>query len=53
MFTPHYTTAFKKDFKRIGKRGFDIDKLNEVVRLLIISGYVPSEKFKTTTTSSS
>jgi mRNA interferase YafQ len=33
--TPVYTTAFKKDFKRLEKRGIDLEKLRRVITLLL------------------
>jgi mRNA interferase YafQ len=33
--TPVYTTAFKKDFKRLEKRGVDLEKLRRVITLLL------------------
>ena len=33
--TPDYTTAFKKDFKRLEKRGVDQEKLRRVIKLLL------------------
>ncbi len=33
--TPVYTTAFKKDFKRLEKRGVDQEKLRRVIKLLL------------------
>lgn len=34
MLKVRYTNQFKKDYKLIKKRGYDIDKLKDVVRLL-------------------
>lgn len=34
MLTIKYQTAFKKDYKRIKKRGYDIRKLEKVIELL-------------------
>lgn len=45
MFTPKYTNAFKKDFRRIVKRGYDIDKLNKVIGSLLKRASV-STKYK-------
>ena len=33
--TPVYATAFKKDFKRLEKRGVDQEKLRRVIKLLL------------------
>lgn len=35
MLTPRYTSAFKKEYKRAQKRGYDMDKLRHVVDLLL------------------
>ena len=34
MLTIKYHTMFKKDFKRIKKRGYDISRLEKIVELL-------------------
>lgn len=34
MLTIKYQTAFKKDFKRIKKRGYDMTRLETVIKLL-------------------
>ena len=34
MLTIKYHTLFKKDFKRIKKRGYDISRLEKIVELL-------------------
>ncbi len=45
MLTIKYHTLFKKDFKRIKKRGYDISRLEKVIELL--SNEVPlPEQFK-------
>lgn len=45
MLTIKYHTLFKKDFKRIKKRGYDILRLEKIVELL--ANEVPlSEQFK-------
>lgn len=45
MLTIKYHTLFKKDFKRIKKRGYDISRLEKIVELL--ANEVPlSEQFK-------
>lgn len=45
MLTIKYHTMFKKDFKRIKKRGYDISRLEKIVELL--ANEVPlSEQFK-------
>ena len=35
MLTIKYYSSFKKDFKRIQKRGYDVRKLDEVLGLLV------------------
>lgn len=45
MLTIKYHTMFKKDFKKIKKRGYDISRLEKIVELL--ANEVPlSEQFK-------
>lgn len=45
MLTIKYHTLFKKDFKRIKKRGYDISRLEKIVELL--ANEVPlSDQFK-------
>ena len=45
MLTIKYHTMFKKDFKRIKKRGYDISRLEKIVELL--ANVVPlPEQFK-------
>ena len=45
MLTIKYHTLFKKDFKRIKKRGYDISRLEKIVELL--ANEVPQpEQFK-------
>lgn len=45
MLTIKYHTMFKKDFKRIKQRGYDISRLEKIVELL--ANEVPlSEQFK-------
>ncbi len=34
MLTIRYRSAFKKDYRRIVKRGFDVTKLEEVVSFI-------------------
>jgi len=45
MLTIKYHTMFKKDFKRIKKRGFDISRLEKIVELLANEVPLP-EQFK-------
>ncbi len=45
MLTIKYHTMFKKDFKRIKKRGYDISRLEKIVKLLANEVPLP-EQFK-------
>ena len=45
MLTIKYETTFKKDFKRIVKRGYNIRLLEEVIEILA-SGQTLPEKYK-------
>ena len=45
MLTIKYHTMFKKDFKRIKKRGYDISRLENIVELLANEVPLP-EQFK-------
>ena len=45
MLTIKYETTFKKDFKRIVKRGYNIKLLEEVIEILA-NGQVLPEKYK-------
>ncbi|HCH28172.1 MAG TPA: type II toxin-antitoxin system mRNA interferase toxin, RelE/StbE family [Ruminococcaceae bacterium] len=45
MLTIKYESTFKKDFKRIVKRGYNIKLLEEVIEILA-SGQVLPEKYK-------
>jgi mRNA interferase YafQ len=42
---PVYTTAFKKDFKRLEKRGVDQEKLRRVIKLLL-AGTTLEEQYR-------
>jgi mRNA interferase YafQ len=41
----HYTKAFKKDYKTVLKRGLDVNKLIEVIKLLAEGKDLP-QKYK-------
>jgi mRNA interferase YafQ len=41
MLTPRYTSAFKKDYKRVQKRGYDTNKLRQVIGLLLDQDPLP------------
>lgn len=43
MFQIHYTTRFKKDFKVISKRNYDLQLLKQVITLLSETGTVPEK----------
>ena len=45
MLTIKYYSSFKKDYKRIVKRGYDVRKLDEVITLLTNEQTLP-EKYK-------
>ena len=45
MLTIRYETSFKKDFKRIVKRGYDIRLLEEVIEILANGNELP-KKYK-------
>ena len=45
MLTIKYHTMFKKDFKRLKKRGYDISRLEKIVELLANEVPLP-EQFK-------
>lgn len=45
MLTIKYHTMFKKDFKRIKKRGYDISRIEKIVELLANEVPLP-EQFK-------
>jgi mRNA interferase YafQ len=42
MLTPSETNAFRKDLKRIRKRGLDLEKLKTIVRLLAMQEPLPA-----------
>ena len=43
MYTVKYTTRFKKDYKRLKKRGYDMNKLLDVIDLLRTGGELPAK----------
>lgn len=43
MLTIRYQSAFKKDYKRIKKRGYDISLLEKVISLLADGKVLPKE----------
>lgn len=42
MLTIKYHTAFKKDYKRLKKRGYDLRKLENVITLLAEGKELPA-----------
>jgi len=43
MFQINYTTKFKKDFKVISKRNYDLKLLKQIIALLTETGTVPEK----------
>ena len=43
MLTPFFQTRFKQDFKRCKKRGKDIEKFDDLLKLLIANEDLPAE----------
>lgn len=43
MLTIKYTAKFKKDYKSVVKRGYDIKKLEEILKLLIQEKQLPQK----------
>lgn len=43
MYSIEYSGAFKRDYKRCKKRGFDMDELHKVFALLMKSGTLPPQ----------
>ncbi len=43
MLRIRYQSAFKRDFKRIKKRGFDVGKLENIIALLASETPLPAE----------
>jgi mRNA interferase YafQ len=46
MFEIHYTTKFKKDYKTIKRRGYQLELLKDIIRRLAKNGTLP-KKFLT------
>jgi len=44
MLEPIYTNLFKKELKLMGKQGRDIDKIGEIMNMLINEKPLPSER---------
>jgi mRNA interferase YafQ len=47
MYSIDYTNEFKKQAKLMEKRGYDMELLNDAVKILINTGTLPAEKYKT------
>lgn len=43
MLTIKYQTAFKRDYKRIKKRGYDVHLLEKVIEMLAMRQVLPKE----------
>ena len=43
MLKVRYSNKFKKDYKMIKRRGYDINKLKEVVKILSVEGRLPTK----------
>ena len=44
MLEPVYTKPFRKEFKLMGKRSKDFDKLGEVMKMIINEQFLPPER---------
>ena len=44
MLTIKYQTAFKKDYKRIKKRGYDVRRLEKVIAMLAAGQQLPPDQ---------
>ena len=42
-FSIDYAGSFKKDYKRLKKRGLPLDKLKEAIQILVETGALPME----------
>lgn len=43
VYSINYAGSFKKDYKRLKKRGLPLEKLREAIQLLIETGSLPPE----------
>ena len=43
MYEPIYTNAFKADFKRLEKRGYDVELLEKIIDLLVNKKPLPKK----------
>lgn len=46
MLQPVFTTSFQKDVKRVEKRGYDMEKLKEVIKLILLNQRPLPPKYK-------
>ena len=47
MYSIDYTNEFKKQAKLMQKRGYDMELLNDAIKILINTGTLPFEKYRT------
>jgi len=47
MYSIDYTNEFKKQLKLMHKRGYNMELLNNAIKLLIATGTLPFDKYKT------
>jgi len=47
MYSIDYTNEFKKQLKLMQKRGYDMELLNSAIKILIATGTLPIDKYKT------
>ena len=47
MYSIDYTNEFKKQAKLMQKRGYDMNLLGEAIKILIQTGTLPVDKYKT------
>jgi len=47
MYAIDYTNEFKKQLKRMKKRGYNMDLLNDAIKILINTGTLPFDIYKT------
>lgn len=47
MYSVDYTNEFKKQAKLMQKRGYDMDLLNDAIKIVIGTGTLPTDKYKT------
>ncbi|MDD4108879.1 MAG: type II toxin-antitoxin system YafQ family toxin [Prolixibacteraceae bacterium] len=47
MFEIHYTNKFKKDYKTITHRGYQLELLKDAIRRLAKNGTLPKKFFTT------